>query len=208
MSGEEDDEEEETAEVDANGDTHAQHVDPAEVLSLLDKLTGQLSESGGYPELSDPADWSVEREHEISRLEKENDELRRRLGIDRESILASGIDMDAEIRRMECDRHPILSVDKHRRRGSGHSRSGSGDQWERGIGGGGGGGSGGGGGRYWVPIGILSPIRAIKPLHSSNPQPNYKRILAGGMGVQQSPRADRLGATASTKRFDLPWYAF
>ncbi|ESK86902.1 hypothetical protein Moror_3419 [Moniliophthora roreri MCA 2997] len=53
ISGEEDGGE--AAKVDANRDAHVQHVDPAEVLSLLDKLTGQLSGSGGYPELSGPS---------------------------------------------------------------------------------------------------------------------------------------------------------
>ncbi|ESK86904.1 hypothetical protein Moror_3421 [Moniliophthora roreri MCA 2997] len=196
MSSEDD--EEETAEVD--GDTHAQHVDPAEVLSLLDKLTAQLSGSGVYPELSGPADWSVEREHEISRLEKENDELRRRLGIDQESILASGIDMDAEIRRMECDRHPILSVEKHRRRGSGHSRSGSGDQWERG-GGGGGGGSGGGIGSYWD---TLTNANNKGPQQQHQPQPSYSAVLAGGMGVQQSPGPNVVGGAPLQRAIDLP----
>ena len=50
-----------------------------------------------HPEGSDERDdWALERECEISRLEKENEELRRVLGIDASSLEANGIDVDKE----------------------------------------------------------------------------------------------------------------
>lgn len=98
-------------------------VEPSELLALIEAI----HESGrGYPGMEGREDWALERECEIHRLERENDELRRSLGIDPDSIAASGIDMEAEIARMDAPRHPELSE----RRRNGHSQQGSGDRWE------------------------------------------------------------------------------
>lgn len=109
-------------------------VDPAELSALIDALAGpssnedQEDKDPHYPELRVRADWAMERECEIVRLEKENEELRKILGIDPKTIAASGIDMEAEIQRMDRGRHPLL---KDRRRDApGHMSTGSGDQWD------------------------------------------------------------------------------
>lgn len=68
--------------------------DLEELTTLLEKLDhlGDESASGA----SGRQDWAVERESEISRLEKENDELRRVLGIDEANMTACGVTVDAE----------------------------------------------------------------------------------------------------------------
>lgn len=111
-------------------------VDPAELSAMIDALAGpsqsneqDKDKDSHYPQLQVRADWALERECEITRLEKENEELRKILGIDPESIAASGMDMEAEIQRMDRGRHPLLK--DRRREGSGHMSTGSGEQWER-----------------------------------------------------------------------------
>ncbi|KAF9075053.1 hypothetical protein BDP27DRAFT_1316405 [Rhodocollybia butyracea] len=112
-------------------------VDPAELSTLLDALAGPSGASSDdedqkdtphYPELEFRADWALEREYEIARLEKENEELRKVLGIDPESIAASGVDVEAEIRRMDRGRHPELK--QRRREAAGHMSTDSGE-WDR-----------------------------------------------------------------------------
>ncbi|KAJ3797697.1 hypothetical protein GGU11DRAFT_783841 [Lentinula aff. detonsa] len=115
---------------------HEGFVDPAELSALIDALAGPSGPSDNakdshYPELKVRADWTLERECEIVRLEQENEQLRKVLGIDPESIAASGIDVDAEIKRMDRARHPELR--NRRRDAPGHFSTGSGDQWERGF---------------------------------------------------------------------------
>ncbi|KAL0576879.1 hypothetical protein V5O48_005114 [Marasmius crinis-equi] len=170
------------------------YVDPSELASLLESLESKLSteDTDGYPEIGSSSDWAVERECEISRLEKENDELRKMLDIDSESISSAGIDMQAELRRMECSRHPILSLDKHTRRGSEQSL-GSADQWaERGF-------PGpppasGSLASYWDG-GNKSPVPQ---------QPSYSSVLAGGGngGPQQPPAVS--GGAPLQRAIDLP----
>lgn len=81
-------------------------VDLEQLMGLVDALD---DENSAYPGTQGRQDWALEREYEIERLEKENDELRRLLGIDPESISATGMDMVAEIARMDAPRHPELS---------------------------------------------------------------------------------------------------
>ncbi|KAK0208957.1 hypothetical protein DFS33DRAFT_1306566 [Desarmillaria ectypa] len=97
-------------------------IDPVELQSLLDAL----DEHASYTNASGREDWAIERECEISRLERENRELRKMLGIDPSSIAETGIDVEAEIERMERRRHPELS---QRQRTVGHGREDSGDVW-------------------------------------------------------------------------------
>ncbi|KAJ3721958.1 hypothetical protein C8R42DRAFT_776301 [Lentinula raphanica] len=116
---------------------HDGFVDPAELSILIDALAGPSGTSDEdrdshdehYPELKVRADWTLERECEIVRLEKENEQLRKVLGIDPESIRASGIDMEAEIKRMQHVRNSELR--NRRRDAPGHLSTNSGDQWER-----------------------------------------------------------------------------
>lgn len=65
--------------------------------SLLDALDEQ-----GYAGLEGRQDWAVEREAEISRLEKENEELRQRLGIDAANMAEKAITLDLD--RIESTR--------------------------------------------------------------------------------------------------------
>jgi hypothetical protein len=95
-------------------------VDPNE----LHALAATLETLPGY-RTDGIQDWAVEREEEIYRLDKENEELRKMLGIDSASIAASGIDMEAEIARMEMPRNPEL-YDRRR----GHNQQPSDDRWE------------------------------------------------------------------------------
>ncbi|KAJ6520239.1 hypothetical protein C8R45DRAFT_54025 [Mycena sanguinolenta] len=96
-------------------------VDPSD----LEALVNALDQPGqpGYTGTDGREDWAFERECEISRLEQENAELRRLLGIDPETLAASGVTLD-------LDREPgryasILSA--RRRSGSGHMQQGSGE---------------------------------------------------------------------------------
>ncbi|KAF6754356.1 hypothetical protein DFP72DRAFT_1010073 [Ephemerocybe angulata] len=74
--------------------------DLKELESLLDSLDD--SGAGSYDGLEGRQDWAVEREAEISRLERENDELRRMLGIDQTSMAERGITLDLD--RIESGR--------------------------------------------------------------------------------------------------------
>lgn len=68
--------------------------DLEELTTLLEKLDTLVDESN--PGASGRQDWAIERESEISRLEKENEELRRVLGIDEANMSACGVTVDAE----------------------------------------------------------------------------------------------------------------
>ncbi|KAF8204292.1 hypothetical protein K438DRAFT_1580123 [Mycena galopus ATCC 62051] len=107
---------------DYGGDEHGGgFVDPSD----LEALVNALDERGqpGYTGTEGREDWAFERECEIARLEQENAELRRLLGIDPESLAASGVNLDLE---REPGRYAsILSA--RRRSGSGHMQQGSGD---------------------------------------------------------------------------------
>lgn len=59
-------------------------------------------------------DWALERESEIVRLEKENDELRRMLGIDPASLAEKGVTLDPD--REESGRFSTLRMDPTRKR--------------------------------------------------------------------------------------------
>ncbi|KAF7347479.1 hypothetical protein MVEN_01504100 [Mycena venus] len=103
------------------GESGVGFVDPSD----LEALVNALDETGqpGYTGTEGREDWAFERECEITRLEQENAELRRLLGIDPESLAASGVNLDFE---REPGRYAsILSA--RRRSGSGHMQQGSGD---------------------------------------------------------------------------------
>lgn len=88
---------------------------PIDITALLQTLD-QQAES----EIRD--DWALEREIEISRLEKENEELRKMLGIDSASLSEKGITLDLE--REESSRiSTSLSVASRMRSGSSSSGS-------------------------------------------------------------------------------------
>lgn len=102
-------------------------LEPVDLLALLDTLDGLNS---GYPGSDGRQDWVIERESEITRLQAENEELRRMLGIDPASIENSDVDMDAELARMDAPRHPELSERTNNNAQNIHNHQGSGDRWE------------------------------------------------------------------------------
>ncbi|KAH0837976.1 hypothetical protein J3R83DRAFT_6213 [Lanmaoa asiatica] len=59
-------------------------------------------------------DWALERESEIARLEKENEELRRMLAIDPASLAEKGVTLDLD--REESGRFSTLRIDRARKR--------------------------------------------------------------------------------------------
>ncbi|KAG6380829.1 hypothetical protein JVT61DRAFT_5215 [Boletus reticuloceps] len=59
-------------------------------------------------------DWALERESEITRLEKENEELRKMLGIDLASLAEKGVTLDLD--REESERCSTLRIDPTRKR--------------------------------------------------------------------------------------------
>ncbi|KAG8856781.1 hypothetical protein FRB96_006285 [Tulasnella sp. 330] len=62
--------------------------DPTQVSSMM---STQASQDSDYPvTLGDGGDWAIERESEINRLERENEELRKLLGIDASSAVLIG----------------------------------------------------------------------------------------------------------------------
>jgi hypothetical protein len=90
-----------------------------DVQSLLDALTEN-------PPSNFREDWALERESEIVRLEKENEELRRMLGIDPAALAEKGVTLDLD--REESGRFSALRADPARRRsesGSNGSRLGA-----------------------------------------------------------------------------------
>ncbi|KAG8219457.1 hypothetical protein J3R82DRAFT_385 [Butyriboletus roseoflavus] len=86
-----------------------------DIQSLIDALAENAS-----PNFRE--DWALERETEIARLEKENEELRRMLGIDPASLAEKGVTLDLD--REESGRFSTLRVDPTRKR-SESSSSGS-----------------------------------------------------------------------------------
>ena len=79
--------------------------------------------------LMESEDWALERECEISRLEKENEELRRLLGIDDANMTALGVSVDPN--RVESGRYStLLSSSSRRRRSSGDDFSQKSSYWD------------------------------------------------------------------------------
>lgn len=78
-----------------------------DIQSLIDTLAENASSS--FRE-----DWALERESEITRLEKENEELRKMLGIDPASLEEKGVTLDLD--REESARFSTLRMDPARKR--------------------------------------------------------------------------------------------
>lgn len=85
-------------------------------LGELEQLLEALDEKGtsGYLGTEGRSDWALERESEIARLEKENEELRRLLGIDEGSVAAKGVSVDLD--RVDSGRFSTF-LSSARRRG-------------------------------------------------------------------------------------------
>ncbi|KAF8079101.1 hypothetical protein FPV67DRAFT_1467513 [Lyophyllum atratum] len=84
-------------------------------LGELEHLLEALDQKGtfGYFGTEGRADWALEREYEIARLERENEELRRLLGIDEDSAAASGVNEDLE--RVDSGRYSTFLSSSLRR---------------------------------------------------------------------------------------------
>ena len=92
-------------------------------------LLEALDERSGYLGVEGSQDWALERECEISRLEKENEELRRLLGIDDSNMAALGVSVDPN--RVESGRYStFLSSSSRRRRSSGDDFSQKSSYWD------------------------------------------------------------------------------
>ncbi|KAH9486417.1 hypothetical protein JR316_0000481 [Psilocybe cubensis] len=85
-------------------------VDLQELSNLLEALDERGT--GGYPGIEGRQDWALERECEISRLERENEELRRMLGIDEASMTSRGLTVDAD--RIESGRNSTYLANSRR----------------------------------------------------------------------------------------------
>ncbi|KAF5375233.1 hypothetical protein D9758_000512 [Tetrapyrgos nigripes] len=133
MAGEnpdEDDNDSSNPDYDASGS--GVFVDPAELSTYLGALEGKIEseQSGDLAILANREDWVWEREKEIARLEKENEQLRKMLGIDQETMNEAGVDIQADLERMDRSRNSLL-LEKSRM-ASNHSQSESGD-WNSGT---------------------------------------------------------------------------
>ena len=92
-------------------------------------LLEALDERSGYMGVEGNQDWALERECEISRLEKENEELRELLGIDDANMAARGVSVDPD--RVESGRYStFLSSSSSRRRSSGDNFSQKSSYWD------------------------------------------------------------------------------
>lgn len=181
----------------SGGSPELPYVDVSELLSLLEGLDNNAGR--GYNGADGREDWALERECEISRLERENDELRKMLGIDPQSIAASDVDMDAEIARMEAPRHPLLSG--NRGMSSGHSHQGSGDRWDVRPSPSYWEGNGNGGGNGQQQQSYQQPQPSPPPMQQQQQQsggpggaPLQRMDLANGMRIMQGRRPGIFGA--------------
>ncbi|KAF9225390.1 hypothetical protein BS17DRAFT_778534 [Gyrodon lividus] len=87
---------------------------PFDVQSLIHALDNDAA--SGFRE-----DWTLERESEIARLEKENEELRKMLGIDPAALLEKGVTLDLD--REESRRFLTLRSEAARKRSESMSSS-------------------------------------------------------------------------------------
>jgi hypothetical protein len=126
MSGEDSD----SDDPDQDEDSDVLAANLTELNSLIDAMDEE--EPSGYANNEVRGDWALERECEIQRLEKENEELRQMLGIDSASIAASGVNVD-DIRPDKGKRTSLMIAAARRRSASGSGFSGHGgsvsDSW-------------------------------------------------------------------------------
>ena len=94
----------------------------------LHTLLEALDERSGYLGVEGNQDWALERECEILRLGKENEELRRLLGIDEANMAAQGVTLDQN--RVESGRYSTFLSSSSRRRPSGDNYSQRSSYWD------------------------------------------------------------------------------
>ncbi|THV06552.1 hypothetical protein K435DRAFT_743671 [Dendrothele bispora CBS 962.96] len=184
MAGEKTDEDEDDSNPDPDYDPSGSgsFIDPSELSTLISALEGKVGpeQDGSLTILAGRDDWSLERESEIERLEKENEQLRKMLGIDQGTMAEAGVDIQADLERMNRSRNPEL-FDKSR---SGHSHSGSGE-W----------GSGSSSPSFWDNIG-KGNVGIGGGM--SNP-PTYSQVAQSGIGGAPLQRAADLPGTTGSR---------
>lgn len=148
-------------------------VDLQELTSLLESLD---KHAGGYPDSEGRQDWAIERESEISRLEKENEELRKMLGIDEANMNSHGLTVDLD--RVETGRFPTFLSNS--RRGPSEPYNSRSSYWENngqqpsgGVGVGGGSANGGG-------SGLQQRVMDLQPGMRAGPQARRTGIFGAG----------------------------
>jgi hypothetical protein len=149
-------------------------VDLQELTNLLESLD---EHGGGYPDSEGRQDWATERESEISRLEKENEELRKMLGIDEANMNAHGLTVDPD--RVETGRFSTFLSNS--RRGPSEPYNSRSSYWENngqqpggGVGVGVSGGPSGGGG------GVQQRVMDLQPGMRAGPQARRTGIFGAG----------------------------
>ena len=100
----------------------------ADIQELYTLLVAATEQNERYPGLEGRQDWAVERECEITRLENENHELRRILGIDEASLTERGITVEHD--RVESVRHSTFLSSSTRRTTSNESYTSRLGYWE------------------------------------------------------------------------------
>jgi len=93
--------------------------EPLDLHALIQALSDETSPSDIHD------DWALERECEIARLQKENEELRRRLGIDPASLQEKGIVLDMDREGGGIARYASLRSEAARRQSESASSVGS-----------------------------------------------------------------------------------
>lgn len=145
-------------------------------------LETAIAKNENYPGLEERQDWVVEREYEIARLEKENEDLRRMLGIDEASLSERGITVEAD--RLESGRYSTFLSSAHRRNttGSNEFYSSRLGYWENSgsSGGSGSSGSGNGNGNGQPPTPALQRPMDLQPGMRFGPQARRTGIFGGG----------------------------
>jgi len=138
-----------------------------ELYALLETAT---EKNEGYPGLEGREDWGVERECEITRLEKENEDLRRMLGIDETSLTERGITLDVD--HLESGRYSTFLPSTRRNMTSSDSYGSRLGYWENG------GGGPGGNGQPSTPA-LQRPVD-LQPGMRFGPQARRSGIFGGG----------------------------
>jgi len=140
-------------------------IDMEELETLFETLQNQEPAS---------MDWADEREEEIARLQTENDQLRRSLGIDQQNMDAIGVDVDAELMRILPPRNPTF-LQRYRPQSSSDNSSSPGENWEPRT--------------YWDANPPLGPQQQQHPFQNFQQRPSSFLSQQQQQGQLELPRA-------------------
>ncbi|KAF8807926.1 hypothetical protein BYT27DRAFT_7166272 [Phlegmacium glaucopus] len=141
----------------------------------LHTLLEALDERSGYQGAEGSQDWALERECEILRLEKENEELRRLLGIDDANMAAQGVSVDQD--RVESGRYSTFLSSSSRRRASGDIYSQRSSCWDNNS----------------QPLQQQQQQQQQLQLQQPAPAPPSQRAMELQPGMRAGPQARRAG---------------